>query len=126
MEEVRGDRIFWVPENPDDEPGIILHMQDGRECIMTRFNSMTIKHIGSLAVYDHILYDELTPAPVITPFRVYWFSKSYDNIEHYMKENGFPSITGKTSINKELGDHYQQAVLLETQEEIPEDWFDKK
>lgn len=108
--------------NPSDENEPKAHIQVGEhEFEINRGNTRLYTHLGKLALYDHVHYNDSE-----TAFYVFNFVNGYDELASFVAGNDFTMYLNQTDVPQCDIDAYDRAIsaTMKDIDGVPEDWLE--
>lgn len=100
---------FWTPDDPENEPYANLTLPEGVEVLGLRWNTTLFRHIGNLAIYNYILFDDLIDDNQPT-FKIFNHINGYKELEKWMVDNQYPRFDNIPFVTETVKEQYIKSV----------------
>lgn len=119
------ERLYWEPENPNEEPFIRLNVGD-KSYELTRDNTTLHTFLGKLAVFNHLFYSDEHNQEVREAFYLFSDIEVFPQLEEYVRENDYPAVINQTEVSSVDQDAYIRQATRDFGDHVPEEWLEEK
>jgi len=105
----------------ENEPKFTIQMPDG-EFEATRHNTSMFRHMGELALYDHVFFADEEESKGTYLFSVH---PAFEEVTGFMEENGYPAHINLQEVadcDREAFDELIEREASEADDGVPADW----
>ena len=95
----------------EQEPVAHLNLPNGEVFEATRERAQLFKHLGQLALYDHIFCYDVQDNEVRQSFYIFKDVEGYDELEQYMLDNAYPMHLNLLEVQRNDQEAYERHAL---------------